>query len=76
MAHVSLALSTLPSIETPMERIFEKVMLRKMTQKEKEILGLDGTSKSSRTHSSTRAIVSRKNCSHMRARNAVKLTSI
>jgi len=29
------------SVKTPMERIFEKVMLRKMTEEEKEILELN-----------------------------------
>jgi hypothetical protein len=38
MAHLSV---TLASVETPMERIFEKVMLRKMTEEEKEILELN-----------------------------------
>jgi len=38
MLHLSV---TLPSVETPMERIFEKVMLRKMTEEEKEILELN-----------------------------------
>jgi hypothetical protein len=71
MAHVPLALSTLSSIETPMERIFEKVMLRKMTQKEKVILGLNGLSKSSRTHSRSRSTVSRKFGSRLRSKHAV-----
>jgi hypothetical protein len=38
MAHLSIAL---PPVVTPMERIFEKVMLRKMTEEEKEILELN-----------------------------------
>ncbi len=73
MAHVSIAL---PSIQTPMERIFEKVMLRKMTQKEKGILGLNGPPKSSRTHSRVRATASRKIGSRLAAKIAAKLTSI
>jgi hypothetical protein len=42
MAHLSLALAP---IQTPMERIFEKVMLRKMTEEEKEVLQLNVHSK-------------------------------
>jgi hypothetical protein len=38
MAHLPLSNS---SVETPMERIFEKVMLRKMTDEEKDILELN-----------------------------------
>jgi hypothetical protein len=43
MAHRPL---TNLSAETPMERIFEKVMLRKMTEEEKEILDLNTPVKS------------------------------
>jgi hypothetical protein len=68
MAHLSLSF---PSIETPMERIFEKVMLRKMTQKEKVVLGLSGPSKSSRRHYRSPAIVSRKFGSRLRSKHAV-----
>jgi hypothetical protein len=38
MAHLPLCNS---SAQTPMERIFEKVMLRKMTEEEREILELN-----------------------------------
>jgi hypothetical protein len=38
-----------------MERIFEKVMLRKMTEEEKEVLHLNGHVKPSKKHSRSRA---------------------
>jgi hypothetical protein len=73
MVHLRL---TLTSSETPMERIFEKVMLRKMTEEEKEVLHLNGHVKSSRKHSSHRARISHKNGSRLTAKNTAKLTSI
>jgi hypothetical protein len=58
MANPSLALA---SIKSPMERIFEKVMLRKMTEEEKIILHLNGHGKPSKKPSSNRAGISHKN---------------
>jgi hypothetical protein len=72
MLHLSL---TLESVETPIERIFEKVMLRKMTEEEKEILELKGPAKISKKHSRNRRI-SRKNGLRSLDKNAAKLTSI
>jgi hypothetical protein len=67
---------TLSSIQTPMERIFEKVMLRKMTEKEKEILHLNGHVKPSKKLSRRRAGIFHKNGSGLTKKIAAKLTSI
>jgi hypothetical protein len=76
-----IRLSVAPSsVETPMERIFEKVMQRKMTKAEKEVLQLNGPAKTSKKHSSNRAVVSHKNAFRFlekkRRKNAAKLTLI
>jgi hypothetical protein len=48
------------SEQTPMERIFEKVMMRKMTEKEKEILGLKRPAEAEKKQLGRRSRVSRK----------------
>jgi hypothetical protein len=73
MVHLPLSVA---SIETPIELIFEKVMLRKMTEQEKEVLHLNGHVKPSRKHSSHGARISHKNGSRLAAKIAAKLTSI
>jgi hypothetical protein len=59
-----------------MERIFEKVMLRKMTEEEKEVLHLNGHVKPSKKHSRSRAGIFHKNGSGLAKKIAAKLTSI
>jgi len=66
MAHLSLTISL---IETPMERIFEKVMLRKMTEKEKHILGLNVPVKSTRKQSMLRLTLPNKGRSNLSEKN-------
>jgi hypothetical protein len=53
------------SVETPMERIFEKVMLRKMTPAEKEILELNRPAKPEKTLPKAKSSVSRKRDPHL-----------
>jgi hypothetical protein len=73
MVHESL---TLAPVETPMERIFEKVMMRKMTEEEKEILELNVPAKPRKKSARNRASLSRKDGSRLRGKNVAKLTSI
>lgn len=73
MAHLSRTISL---IETPMERIFEKVMLRKMTEKEKDILDLNVPLKPAREHSTVRLRLPGKNRSNLREEKSGKLTSL
>jgi hypothetical protein len=51
-----------------MERIFEKVMMRKMTEEEKEALQLNGSAKTRKKRSRNRAGISRKSGSRMRVK--------
>jgi hypothetical protein len=67
---------TLPSVQTPMERIFEKVMLRKMTDEEKEILELNAPFETSSEHPVKGLRISRKKKSRLPDTNAAKLTSV
>jgi hypothetical protein len=73
MVHLPVILA---SVETPIERIFEKVMLRKMTEEEKEILEINAPAKTSKKPSRERASISRKNGLRLLDKNAAKLTSI
>jgi hypothetical protein len=54
-----------PSAQTPMERIFEKVMLRKMTEAEKDILGLNLPAEPRTKRSKGKSGVSRKKGPHL-----------
>lgn len=73
MLHLSV---TLAPIQTPMERIFEKVMLRKMTEQEKEVLELKTPFQRRRKHSGDRTKLSLKTGSRLVKKIAAKLTSI
>lgn len=64
MAHLSLPLSTM---ETPIERIFERVMLRKMTEDEKEALGLTAPFKPKKQLPGLRTSLARKSSAGLRS---------
>ncbi|HWF12950.1 MAG TPA: hypothetical protein VG272_04380 [Candidatus Acidoferrales bacterium] len=73
MASLSL---TLASVQTPIERIFEKVMLRKMTEAEKTVLHVNGHVKPGKKQSRRRVGIFHKNGSELAKKIPAKLTSI
>lgn len=68
MSNLSLARI---SMETPLERIFERVMLRKMTEEEKEILHLNMPVKPRKKTITPRARPAPKEGPHLAARTVL-----